>query len=766
MKKFIFLVLALSTALGLGAQSASLGGSPSISSVAGLTVNPTLTAPVNIGIPVITDTGVGLQITGSQTGYFQSILQNTNAGTGASADYIVNNNLGTATTYYGDFGINSSAFTGSGNFNAPSATYLYSNSGDLAIGTTTSNAIHFIVGSPTAADAMSISSAGLLTVANAATFSSTINGDTFTTGSYTLTGGAAKTLTFNNSLTLAGTDGTTMTFPATSATVARTDAANTFTGASSTTSWSMTTPVIAGGLTASGSGANDFSASTGTFKTSTGSVTIGTGTATFTGPAVFNGTATTAPLTVTSTAKTSGVLPDVQITAAADTGLTAATTVPVLQTTGATRTWATTGTVADQYEYHFVADTLASASASQTFTVASTLDISAPPIQGTNAILSQPWALDVEAGPSNFGGTAYTFSTNPTTPVATGVNIPSATTTFQTSEPATVAALYQGIPTYSAASGTITTAATNYIAGQPTASTLAITNDYALDVASGQSILGGAYTYGANPSGATTFGTTLTLPAYTTTVTGTNTATSLQGIYMGAPTFTDSSAGAATDIQNVLMVGPAAVAGSLTTSRAHSLVIVDSTTTGTNSGSSNQGALVVTNTIGNATTSVGIGGGRVNASGQITCTTLSNQGKESVYNNVNTAGWGHPAIYASGRVTGQTGAAAAFSTYTVGAADGSFIVSANINVTASTTNSFTCTCTYTDETNTSRTLTMNFSSVTGTFLTTITNALGVGAYEGVPLHIRAKASTAITFATVGTFTSVTYNAEGIIQQIN
>src|SRR5579864_9338491 len=136
-------------------------------------------------------------------------------------------------------------------------------------------------------------------------------------------------------------------------------------------------------------------------------------------------------------------------------------------------------------------------------------------------------------------------------------------------------------------------------------------------------------------------------------------------------------------------------------------------------------------------------------------------GKATTYNGVATAGWGVPAIYAAGRVTAQTSATASISTYTVGAADGSFIVSANINVTAATTASFTCTCTYTDETNTSRTLTLNFSNVTGTLLTTITNATGTGAYEGVPLHIRAKASTAITFATVGTFTSATYNAEGI-----
>jgi hypothetical protein len=40
------------------------------------------------------------------------------------------------------------------------------------------------------------------------------------------------------------------------------------------TSQTYTTPVIAGGLTASGSGSNDFSASTGTFKTSSGANTL------------------------------------------------------------------------------------------------------------------------------------------------------------------------------------------------------------------------------------------------------------------------------------------------------------------------------------------------------------------------------------------------------------------------------------------------------------------------------------------------------------
>jgi hypothetical protein len=58
----------------------------------------------------------------------------------------------------------------------------------------------------------------------------TLNGNTLTAGTGTLTIAAGKTLTANNSLTHAGTDGTTQTFPTTSATIARTDAAQTFTG--------------------------------------------------------------------------------------------------------------------------------------------------------------------------------------------------------------------------------------------------------------------------------------------------------------------------------------------------------------------------------------------------------------------------------------------------------------------------------------------------------------------------------------------------------
>lgn len=134
------------------------------------------------------------------------------------------------------------------------------------------------------------------------------------------------------------------------------------------------------------------------------------------------------------------------------------------------------------------------------------------------------------------------------------------------------------------------------------------------------------------------------------------------------------------------------------------------------------------------------------------------------YNAIATAGGGVPAIYGVGRFTAQTAAKASVSSYTVGAADGSFEVSANVLVTTATLHSFTATVTYTDEGNTSRTVTMQFSTIAGAFVTAMTNAQGTVPYEGVPLHIRCKASTSITIATVGTFTTVTYNVEGIIKQ--
>ena len=140
--------------------------------------------------------------------------------------------------------------------------------------------------------------------------------------------------------------------------------------------------------------------------------------------------------------------------------------------------------------------------------------------------------------------------------------------------------------------------------------------------------------------------------------------------------------------------------------------------------------------------------------------------KITKYNNINTAGWGVPAINGSGRSIAQTAAVASVATYTVGAADGSFKISCNVNVTVSTTHSFTTIVTYTDENNTARTLTIPVCQLTGAVITAITNVTGVGPYEGIAVQIRCKAATVITIATTGTFTTVTYNVEGTIQQVS
>ena len=134
----------------------------------------------------------------------------------------------------------------------------------------------------------------------------------------------------------------------------------------------------------------------------------------------------------------------------------------------------------------------------------------------------------------------------------------------------------------------------------------------------------------------------------------------------------------------------------------------------------------------------------------------------SKYNNITTVGWGVPAIYGKGRLTAQTAAVAVVATYTVGANDGSFLITSNINVTAYTAGTITVACDYTDETNTPRTFTFTFSSLTGTLLTAIG---ATGPYGDFPAHIRCKASTSITIKTTISAWTGTYNVEGYILQI-
>jgi len=148
----------------LGAASATSINTSGTETASAFVANKTIATSANTGAFSYgtlgyTDTSIFASFTSSTNSYNQIVLQNTNSGTTASTDYVVSNNLGTASTYYGDFGMNSSGFSGTGSFGLANAVYLQSMSADLVIGTGSSNAVHFVVNGG-ATDAATITSGG------------------------------------------------------------------------------------------------------------------------------------------------------------------------------------------------------------------------------------------------------------------------------------------------------------------------------------------------------------------------------------------------------------------------------------------------------------------------------------------------------------------------------------------------------------------------------------------------------------------------------
>lgn len=124
----------------------------------------------------------------STNSYNQLLIQNTNGGAAASSDIVVNNDVSTNTTFYGDFGMNSSGFTGTGSLSKASAVYLSSTSGDLVLGTTTANAIRLVTNSG-ATDALIVDSSNNVnlpgaTASTIAIFDSSKNLISATTATY------------------------------------------------------------------------------------------------------------------------------------------------------------------------------------------------------------------------------------------------------------------------------------------------------------------------------------------------------------------------------------------------------------------------------------------------------------------------------------------------------------------------------------------------------------------------------------------------------
>lgn len=144
---------------------------------------------------------------------------------------------------------------------------------------------------------------------------------------------------------------------------------------------------------------------------------------------------------------------------------------------------------------------------------------------------------------------------------------------------------------------------------------------------------------------------------------------------------------------------------------------------------------------------------------------IASTGKMAYYSRVITTAWGVPAIYGYLRPAQQVNTTVTLATYTVLAADGSFLISANVNVTASATAAMTVTVSYTDETNTPVVDTLPFILLNATVVGSITTAQGNIAYASLPIRIRCKAATTITVATAGTVTGITYTAEADITQV-
>ena len=167
-------VLAIETELGTAPRGASatvkarldaINPSAGVVTASASTSGSQANGAFNHGTMGYSDTGNVLTLQESVNSYVQAEIQNTNAGATASANLIVSNDQATASAHYGEVGINSSGFTGSGSLNTAGAAYFAATTGELVLGTTTANGIHFVTNSA-ATDALAISSAGVITATN------------------------------------------------------------------------------------------------------------------------------------------------------------------------------------------------------------------------------------------------------------------------------------------------------------------------------------------------------------------------------------------------------------------------------------------------------------------------------------------------------------------------------------------------------------------------------------------------------------------------
>ncbi|MCI4435378.1 MAG: hypothetical protein JHC33_01025, partial [Ignisphaera sp.] len=157
-----------------------------------------------------------IQVWDTYTTYLQATLQNLSNGTGASTDYVVTADNGTDSIHYGNFGINSSGWTGSA-WGGAGDVYLYSQDSHLWIGTnTTAKTIYLCTGGGAAAQAKLTIADALITSAKPFSITDATASTTSTTGALIVTGGVG----IGGAITITGAiNKVTITAPATSATL-------------------------------------------------------------------------------------------------------------------------------------------------------------------------------------------------------------------------------------------------------------------------------------------------------------------------------------------------------------------------------------------------------------------------------------------------------------------------------------------------------------------------------------------------------------------
>jgi hypothetical protein len=268
--------------------------------------------------------------------------------------------------------------------------------GGAGAGTSTAGSITTSGGNTAGGSGGSITTSG--SGANAGGAINTAGGATAAGGSITTNNGGGSINTTGNGSIQLGVSATrttlngsgsavTVTLPATTTTLVGLAGTQTITGAKTFNASALL--VNGSGATTTLASAAASSGKTVTFPNITGSTLL------------FSNT--TSAATNTQSAQTSGTAVFLSISLGAHTGQTASTEVNDLDINlNRTVTWAA-GALTTQRAIRIQAPTYAFASSS-TLTTASTVAISGAPVTGTNATLTNSYALNIESGGTRFGG--------------------------------------------------------------------------------------------------------------------------------------------------------------------------------------------------------------------------------------------------------------------------------------------------------------------------------------------------------------------------